>query len=486
MLHLFYPYEYADSVFTVDYQRLYDKGYRGIIFDIDNTLVPHGEPSTPEVDTFMKKIQEMGFKTLLLSNNDEARIQMFLENIDSLYICDADKPKPASYKRAVEMLELKKKQVIVIGDQVFTDILGANLAGLASLMVGYIGKGEIIDIGKRRHVENVILKSYDHCPYFKHRLEHVKMKKSQKHLWKRKKQEVRENTAAAKKSRKDQLEPWIRFLKREILFCDINPTCFAISEKKEVAKRMLKDRLHKESFATERTCNKLAYVCSSQKSNLIKKGKGIDPVSQYNKATNIGLACDAMCGLIIHPGETFSFWNLVGDTTEKKGYKAGRVIENHVLKPGLGGGLCNLANTIHLLVLDTPMEVTELHTHSDALAPDHGPHKPFATGTSVNYYNQDFRFKNTTDQDVQLLVWTEDEKLFGEFRSEREFDTAYRLVEENHHFRKEGEKYFRVSKIYRETIDKETGDVITKDLLLDNHSEVMFDYSQIPTELIRQ
>ncbi|MCQ2508020.1 MAG: HAD-IIIA family hydrolase [Dorea sp.] len=473
MFHLLYPYEYADSVFAVDYQRLYDKGYRGIVFDIDNTLVPHGEPSTPEVDTFIKNIQQIGLKTLFITNNDEPRVRLFLENIDSLYICDADKPKPGSFKIAAKMLGLKKKQVIVIGDQIFTDILGANLAGLASILVGYIGKGQIIDIGKRRHVENVILKTFDRCPYFKHRLERVQMK-------------TKENEVKEKKPAKEQMDPWIRFFKREILFCDINPTCFTISEKKEVLKRKLRDYIRKENFASERTCNKLACVVSTQSSNLIKKGKGIDPVSQYNKATNIGLACDSMCGLIVHPGETFSFWKLVGETTEKRGYKAGRVIENNVLKPGLGGGLCNLANTLHLLVLDTPMEVTELHTHSDALAPDHGPHKPFATGTSVSYNNIDFRFKNTTDQKVQILVWTEDEKLFGEFRAERPFANTYRLVEEDHHFRKEGEKYFRVSKIYRETINKETGNVIAKDLLLDNHSEVMFDYSQIPAELIRQ
>ena len=71
-----YPYEYVESVFTINYEKLYEKGYRGIIFDLDNTLVPHGEPSTPKVDTLFKKIQKIGFKTFILSDNGVKRIGM--------------------------------------------------------------------------------------------------------------------------------------------------------------------------------------------------------------------------------------------------------------------------------------------------------------------------------------------------------------------------------------------------------------------------
>jgi hypothetical protein len=84
----------------------------------------------------------------------------------------------------------------------------------------------------------------------------------------------------------------------------------------------------------------------------------------------------------------------------------------------MGGGLCNLANTIHLLFLHSPLEVTEFHQHSDALAPDEGKRVPFSSGTSVVYNYIDYRVKNTTDQDVQLCLWCEDEKLFGEYYSD--------------------------------------------------------------------
>ena len=103
------------------------------------------------------------------------------------------------------------------------------------------------------------------------------------------------------------------------------------------------------------------------------------------------------------------------------------------------------------------------------------------------YYNYvDYRFKNNTDQDVQLLLWTADDELHGELRSEREFPCRYRLVEEDHHFRKEGEKYYRRSKIFREAIDRVSEDVVDRQLVLDNHSEVMYDYALVPSELIRE
>lgn len=160
MLRLFYPYERADSVFSIDYGKLYELGYRGIIFDIDNTLVHHGKDSTPEVDALFRGIHQIGLKTLLLSNNGVDRIERFLRNIDSPYISNADKPAPANYHRAVERLGVPREQVVVIGDQIFTDILGANRSGIASILVDFIRAPNETKIGIRRNLEKVILGCY--------------------------------------------------------------------------------------------------------------------------------------------------------------------------------------------------------------------------------------------------------------------------------------------------------------------------------------
>ncbi|MDE6797443.1 MAG: VanW family protein, partial [Ruminococcus sp.] len=103
----------------------------------------------------------------------------------------------------------------------------------------------------------------------------------------------------------------------------------------------------------------------------------------------------------------------------------------------------------------------------------------------ISYNYIDYRFRNNTDQNIQLLVWCDGDRLYGELRSEREFPYRFEVVEENHHFRKEGDKYYRVSKIYKNTIDRKTNKITDRKLILDNHSEVMFSYDMIPEEQIK-
>lgn len=160
MIRLFYPDEYADGVFDVDYDKLYALGYRGLIFDIDNTLVPHGKPATPEVVEFFAGLKSKGFRTLVLSDNSKERVEPFAENIGALYVNSAKKPRPGAFLRAVGLLGLPKDRIVYIGDQIFTDILGANLSGLDCILVKYIGYDLPGYKGKRRAAEEVILKRY--------------------------------------------------------------------------------------------------------------------------------------------------------------------------------------------------------------------------------------------------------------------------------------------------------------------------------------
>ena len=270
------------------------------------------------------------------------------------------------------------------------------------------------------------------------------------------------------------------------LFCDINPTCYKISVKKETFLRNVKDFLSREKIAKEKSEELLPNVVKSHSSILVRKLEGVDIRLQENKVTNIRLAAEKINGIIIKPGETFSFWKTVGKTTEKEGYVEGLVIKRGgKLGADIGGGLCQMANMIHWLVLNSPLEVTELHHHSDALFPDERRRVPFGTGTSVLNNYVDYRFKNTTDQNVQIAVWIENGELCGELRSEKAYPFRYKLVEENHRFRKENEKFYRISKVYRIVIKRENNSEIKKELILDNHSLVMYDYSLIPSEQIR-
>lgn len=269
------------------------------------------------------------------------------------------------------------------------------------------------------------------------------------------------------------------------LFCDISPTCYKISVRKEIMRRHIKDFFSKEKIAHQRDLkNALPNIVKSHSSILIRKLHGVDIKLQENKVTNIMLACNKVNGIVIKPGETFSYWRTVGKAKEKDGYKKGLVIGRKGFMAGYGGGLCQMANMIHWLVLNSPLEVTELHHHTDALFPDERRRVPFGTGTSVSYNNVDYRFKNNTDQTVQILVWVENGELCGELRSERAFPCRYKLVEENHHYSKEGDDYYRISQVYRLVIDRLTNEELYKELVLDNHSVVMYDHDLIPKDEI--
>ena len=269
------------------------------------------------------------------------------------------------------------------------------------------------------------------------------------------------------------------------LFCELCPLTYAISARKEILLRHVKDLAGRERFAKRRDPAPFPVIVKSHASLLLRRLNGVDMKLQENKVKNIALACARINGTVVDPGEVFSFWRAVGNPTKRKGYEKGLVIAKTGFVADYGGGLCQMANMIHWLVLNSPLTVTELHHHSDALFPDDRRRVPFGTGTSVCFNNVDYRFKNTTDRPVQILVWIENGELCGELRAPKAFPDRYRLVEENHHFRREGEKFYRISQVFRIVTDRASGEFKAKELILDNHSEVMYDYALIPPEQIR-
>ena len=279
------------------------------------------------------------------------------------------------------------------------------------------------------------------------------------------------------------------------LFCEISPLTYALSVRKEILVRHLKDLFSKDRFpkrprfdpAKGEEPEPMPVIVKGHSSILKRKLNGVDMSLQESKAVNIALACRRINGTVVEPGETFSFWRAVGNPTRKKGYQKGLVISKNRFLADYGGGLCQMANMIHWLVLNSPLTVTELHHHSDALFPDDRRRVPFGTGTSVCYNNVDYRFRNDTDRPVQILVWVDSAlgELCGELRTSEAFPCRYRLTEEDHHFSLEDGKYYRVSEVWRAVTDRKTGELVRREKILDNHSEVMYDYALIPPDEIR-
>ncbi len=275
--------------------------------------------------------------------------------------------------------------------------------------------------------------------------------------------------------------------KKRKLFCEYGPLAYKISLYKEALKKDLMDFKNKKKFAKHISKDNLEYIWKGDTKVLLRKLPGIDMQLQKNKVVNLRLASKKIDGIIVNPGEEFSFWNLVGNATKRKGYLEGLVISNSKMKTGIGGGLCQMANMIHWLVLHTPLKVTELHHHSDALFPDVKRRVPFGTGTSISYKALDYRFKNTTENPIQIRVWLDDTFLYGEIRSTVPLNVKYKIVEEDNHYAKDKDGiFYRNSKVYRIINDKTTKQEIKKELILNNHSKVMYDYNLIPKEQIKE
>lgn len=160
MFEKFFPDESVSSTYDIDFQSLYEGGYRGILFDIDNTLVEHGKGASDQALDLFRRLEEMGFQCCLISNNKKQRVSSFNEKIGAHMIFNAHKPRRKGYREAMEMMGTNKENTLFVGDQLFTDIWGAKRIGIRNILVKPINKNEEIQIVLKRYLEKIILKEY--------------------------------------------------------------------------------------------------------------------------------------------------------------------------------------------------------------------------------------------------------------------------------------------------------------------------------------
>lgn len=229
-------------------------------------------------------------------------------------------------------------------------------------------------------------------------------------------------------------------------------------------------------LATHRNAHELPYRVTSHKSVLLRKLGDVDMRLQRNKVTNLRLASEQINGVMIRPGETFSFWRLVGWPTARKGYVNGMLLSNGTVKEGIGGGLCQAANLLYWMALHSPLVVTERHRHSYDIFPDSGRVLPFGTGAAVYYNYVDLQLYNPTNATFQIVIRIDGDFLVGEIRSNLLTEYSYAIYERGHRFtksRKTG-KIFRENEIHRKTIDKRTGLLKHDELLYRNHCQTLY------------
>lgn len=267
---------------------------------------------------------------------------------------------------------------------------------------------------------------------------------------------------------------------RRKLFCEISPLTYAISEKRCILMRDIKNLFTIRKLAKTKQKQKLEYVICRHNSLIRRRLGNVDMQLQENKAVNLSIAAPKLNKILIQPGETFSFWYLVGNTTAKKGYKEGLTIFADHTEPGIGGGMCQMTNLIHWMILHSDMEITEHHHHDGLdLFPDFHRKIPFGTGTSIMYNYLDYRFKNTTNRTYQLVIFTTDEYLCGELRADKPQRNKYHIKAENIFFSRENGVVYRNGEVYRNKVDSITGKHLEKKLIRQNHAMVMYDTSEL-------
>ena len=236
------------------------------------------------------------------------------------------------------------------------------------------------------------------------------------------------------------------------LFCEISPFTYRLSMEKEILKRHIQDMLRKTQFAKKRTEESLPVVIYRHNSLIRRRLGNVNMQLQENKAT---------------------------------GYKEGLTIAKGKPSQGIGGGMCQLSNLVHWLVLHSELTITEHHHHDGLdLFPDFGRQIPFGTGTSISYNYIDYRFRNDTQNTYQLRLWTDDEYLCGELRATEQQPHTFHIHAENEFFSRENGVIYRNGEVYRDVIDRTSGQRLESQLIRTNHARVMYDCP--PSIVIRE
>jgi len=228
-------------------------------------------------------------------------------------------------------------------------------------------------------------------------------------------------------------------------------------------------------FAKNKSNDFYPVVAFRHQTPLLRKLKDVEMWMQHNKVKNLAIAVQKVNGVIVKPGETFSYWKLIGKPTRRKGYVKGMVLFYGGFRPGIGGGLCQLSNLIYWMTLHTPLTVAERHRHSYDVFPDSNRTQPFGSGATCVYNYLDLQIKNNTEYPYQLFVYMTDKYLIGEWRTLVEPKYSYEVYEKEHLITHEiWGGYMRHNVIHRRVYEKKNDTLIEDEYITENHAIMMY------------
>lgn len=229
------------------------------------------------------------------------------------------------------------------------------------------------------------------------------------------------------------------------------------------------------TWALQRTRPETPYRVKQHKSLLLRQLGESEMWLQHNKVVNLRLACALVDGVVIGPGETFSFNKVVGSCTAQRGFVEGMKLSNGQAEAGVGGGICQLANLLVWMFMHSSLSMLERSEHSFDPFPDNGRVLPWGVGCSIVWNYVDLVVGNDTDATFVLDTRVGERYLEGEIRSDREPEHSYSVHARDERFERRGPDTFRRNEIWRDVIDRRTGNRVDEELLKRNCALVKYD-----------
>ena len=236
----------------------------------------------------------------------------------------------------------------------------------------------------------------------------------------------------------------------------------------------LKMHFDKNKYAKERAAELLPHAVYDSSSLLLNESSGFDMKFQRNKVHNLKLAAKTLDGILILPGETFSFWQLVRWADRQEPYKDGLVSVNGKITGSYGGGLCQLSNLLFWLFLHTPLTILERHGHTVQSFPSTTKELPEGTDATVSEGWLDLKVRNDTDNTFQIILRFDEEYMYGKILSQNPVETTYTVINSSVTYSKQDGKNYQLASVSRIEEDRKSGRKTEKELYV-NRCEIAYE-----------
>ena len=255
-----------------------------------------------------------------------------------------------------------------------------------------------------------------------------------------------------------------------------SPLRLALGKAFYINKRRLEWYVSFKRYATKRSTDMLLHLHFTHGSPMLRALSGVDMQLQVNKKASLEIAAACIDGLILKPGETFSFWRLVGKPTARRGFKTGLVLRNGTIQQDIGGGLCQMTNLIYWMTIHTELTIVERWRHGFDVFPDAGRTQPFASGATCAYNYIDLQIRNDTANCYQLRVYTKGDWLRAAWVCDAPAHYRYDVIEKDHAIKMEyWGGYSRHNEIWRKKFDVVSGEKIDEEFVAANHAIMMYE-----------